>query len=503
MRHLPCWILLFSAGFSSVFVSGQGSGPQINQDREVDFEYCYLALNRHDDNENKQIDEDEFLDFAQDFGGNTECWAQVTELPLELLTVWNQLSCECRSRGGADDCCLNENAHIPISGVLESDPVLVEEQFFLTHACLQTDQAIISYCGPPPGPVIPGPPGAGTVPRSTGPAGLPTAAAIAIASSVGFLILLFFCCRRRFFLFAGAKDDDDEESSVSSDESSFGGERHLVTTEGGEMEDVPLDEEEGGGGLDADANKLKSVAQEEEESGDFGGARYGRSVEDGEWEDLEPPTRPAGYEQYDLPDKPDEQIKLKPVIIPPPPPDTEDPYELEHYVPDGGVVQHERTGEWSYDADGGWTPAEGAERQGREGVNSKYQRQQRPEAEIVDNRRQRHLESLGGAAIFDQLDEDPTESSAVDGDMFDWVIRSTLNTLDLNTLNQPAVDTEAPEPITEEPEPVEETEEPEPVEETEEPEPVEETEEPEPVEETEEPEPVEETEESEPVEDTP
>jgi hypothetical protein len=38
---------------------------------------------------------------------------------------------------------------------------------------------------------------------------------------------------------------------------------------------------------------------------------------------------------------------------------------------------------------------------------------------------------LGAGAIFDQLDGDePDQSLAAPDDMFDWVIRSTLNTLD-------------------------------------------------------------------------
>jgi hypothetical protein len=223
----------------------EGSGPQVNQDRVVDFAYCYVALARHDDNLNQRIDEVEYLDFAQDFGKNTECLGTLTELPLELRVVWNQLSCECRARGGAADCCLGPNAHIPVTGVgvSKQDPaILLEEQQFLRQACLRTDQAIITFCGPPPIPIIPGPPPAFPV-RSAGPTGLTKAekSGIIIAAIIAFLIC---CCpwRRRWIFCAGGKPDDssDESSSESEDESEDGGGmRHVVT-------------EEGGGDLDAD-----------------------------------------------------------------------------------------------------------------------------------------------------------------------------------------------------------------------------------------------------------
>jgi hypothetical protein len=50
---------------------------------------------------------------------------------------------------------------------------------------------------------------------------------------------------------------------------------------------------------------------------------------------------------------------------------------------------------------------------------------------VVDNWRQHHLDAYDGSAVFDQLEEEPTESTArAADDMFDWVIRSTLETLD-------------------------------------------------------------------------
>ena len=121
---------------------------------------------------------------------------------------------------------------------------------------------------------------------------------------------------------------------------------------------------------------------------------------------------------------------LRPVEKEPPPPPEEDPYALEHYVPDGGIVEYEREGEWAYDADGGWTPEEREERPPTEWDQQGYERQQVAAVPAVDNRRARHLDELGRSEIFDQLDEEQTEVVADADDMFDWVIRSTLTTLD-------------------------------------------------------------------------
>ena len=69
----------------------------------------------------------------------------------------------------------------------------------------------------------------------------------------------------------------------------------------------------------------------------------------------------------------------------------------------------------------------------KEWDHKKYQRGEQEQPEVVDNRRQRTLEAYGGGEIFDQLDEEVADSGgAAGGDMFDWVIRETLNTLDEN-----------------------------------------------------------------------
>lgn len=71
---------------------GFGSGPQANQDREVDFDYCYGAFSRHDTNGNQRVDQNEYLAFVQDLGNNTECLGNLELLPIEIMECWNQLS---------------------------------------------------------------------------------------------------------------------------------------------------------------------------------------------------------------------------------------------------------------------------------------------------------------------------------------------------------------------------------------------------------------------------
>jgi hypothetical protein len=363
----------------------------------------------------------------------------LTELPLELRVVWNQLSCECRGRGGAADCCLGPNAHIPVTGVgvSKQDPaILLEEQQFLRQACLRTDQAIITFCRPPPIPIIPGPPPAFPV-RSAGTTGLTKAekSGIIIAAIIAFLIC---CCpwRRRWIFCAGGKPDDssDESSSESEDDSEDGGGmRHVVTKEGGgDLDEEPSvagapDIEEGAAAEpDDDAMQLRAVG--EEEDGDFGGAGYGRTVEMPEYEEEGEP-RPTVYEQNALNSEPEIPI----VLLPIPGKSTEEedePYDLE-YVRDEGIVECEREGEWAYDADGGWTPEERAEKDPLEWDKNKYDRDVAEAPEPVDARRERALQAYDGGEVFDQLEQEFTEShTSQPDDLFDWVIQSTLNTLD-------------------------------------------------------------------------
>ncbi len=409
----------------------EGNGPQINQDRVVDFNYCYGSLGANDLDGNQRLNKAEFENFAQDFGGATECLGTLEELPIELLTVWNQLSCECAARGGERTCCYGDDANVPVTGINADDQFIVAEQQYLRQVCLRTDQAIVTYCGPPPPPIIPPPPG-GVFLLAPPPAVQETGLIVGLIFLVLFLLLPW---RRRWIFFAGGKDDDSESSESEDESEDAGGMRHVVTETPPVVEEAPPvvlasvpDVEEGDRAepLD-DAMQLRAVG--EEEDGEFGGASYGRTVQEPEYEEEGDPKKFV-YEQYELPVEPETPIALLP--IPPKIKEEEDePYDLEHYVPDGGIVEYEREGEWRYDADGGWIPEERPDKEPTEWDNKPYDRLQSEAPPPVDNTRQRHLEAYGTSAIFDRLEQDQPEAAGGPAlDMFDWVIQSTLNTLD-------------------------------------------------------------------------
>jgi hypothetical protein len=254
---------------------------------------------------------------------------------------------------------------------------------------------------------------------------------------LALLVLLLCCCRRRWCFFAGAKDDDDEDESSSEsevdEEVEGGGMRHLVTED-----DVPDDDAPkalAGDYADPDANRQALRSTEEDEDGMGGGVMYSRTVQEPEWEEDPDPPGPKVIEQYDPPPPPQEDFALKHIEKDPPPPPEEDPYALETYVPDGGIIDHERTGEWGYDADGGWTPEERATKDPSEWNRAGYEREEQVVAAVPDNRKARHLEAMGGGAIFDLIGDDEQVDAAApptpaSGDMFGWVISSTLTTLD-------------------------------------------------------------------------
>lgn len=409
----------------------EGSGATVNQDRVVDFNYCYSALAAHDVDGDQRLNKAEFENFAQDFGSATECLGPLNEMPIELLTVWNQASCECVARGGAQDCCLRDAASVPITGVNANDKFIVAEQQYLRQVCLRTDQAIVTYCGPPPPPIIPPPPiGVFLAP--------PPATTQSPAFIVGLIFLVLFVLlpwRRRLIFFAGGKDEDSESSESEDESEDGGGMRHVVTEAPAVEEEAPPavlasvpDIEEGDRAEpEDDAMQLRAVG--EEEDGEFGGTSFGRTVQEPEYEEEGDPKKFV-YEQYEAPEEPENPIALKPIPIIPKE-EEDEPYDLEHYVPDGGIVEYEREGEWRYDADGGWVPEEPEQKGPTEWDPHGYERAQAEAPPPVDNRRERHLEAYGAGEIFDLLEQDQPEAAGGPAiDMFDWVIQSTLNTLD-------------------------------------------------------------------------
>eukprot|EP00533_Pseudo-nitzschia_delicatissima_P002165 CAMPEP_0116097402 /NCGR_PEP_ID=MMETSP0327-20121206/10689_1 /TAXON_ID=44447 /ORGANISM="Pseudo-nitzschia delicatissima, Strain B596" /LENGTH=482 /DNA_ID=CAMNT_0003589157 /DNA_START=195 /DNA_END=1643 /DNA_ORIENTATION=- len=418
-------------------------GAAVNQDRVVDFQFCYGALQRADRNKDGRLENRDYLSFVQDFGSNTECLGDLLSLPvmpIELTACWNQLSCECRTRGGAPDCCERENAHLPLGGVNAVSPApsaqtrpqpaqesfIDHEQNFLKQTCLRTDQCIISYCGypPPPIPILP-PPTPLPVPKVEEAKFQPL--------WLLFLLLLLCCCCRRWFLCAAGKLDDEEDVEQAPP----------VTTT---MNNLPADEESGvppaipnkpgdyGGDFnDPDANRTTLMSTAVNEFGEGGGVRYYRVVQEPEYEEPPPPPEPKVIDQYDKGKPKGDDMKLKHVEKKPPPPPEEDPYALEHYEPEGGIIEHERKGEWSYEAEGGYQEEQQATKEASEWNRPGYDRAEQVAAIETDDRRNRNLDKYGGGAIFDHLDEtDEPPKGGESGNLLQWVFTKTLNTLDDN-----------------------------------------------------------------------
>ena len=421
-------------------------GPAVNQDREVDFDYCFGALQRADSNDDGRIETSDYLRFVQDFGQNTECLGDLLSLkvrPIELTACWNQLTCQCRSRGGAPDCCSEENAHLSLSGInaVDSAQSIEQEQNFLNQVCLRSDQCVISYCGYPPPPlppvipVIPIPPPPVVVPKET-PDPEPNYLWLLL------LLLLLCCCHRRWFLVPAGKADEDSDDEEDPEQAPPGpGDPTVMRSLPVDNDDeiaLPTVVEDGvddfeGDYNDPDANRMAMKSMAASELGEGGGVRYYRVVKEPEYEEPPPPPEPKVIDQYDKGLPPGDSMKLNHVEKPPPPPEEEDPYALEHFVPDGGVVEYERSGEWNYEADGGYTPEERAAKEGSEWNRPGFERAAVAAVVATDDRRDRNLDQYGGGAVFDHLDEtdEPVKKSA-GGNPLEWVFSKTLNTLDDN-----------------------------------------------------------------------
>jgi len=426
-------------------------GAAVNQDREVDFEFCFGALQRADTNNDGRLETADYLAFVQDFGSNTECLGDLMSLPvmpIELTACWNQLSCECRARGGAPDCCERENAHLPLGGLNAVDPApsgqtlpqppqepfIDQEQNFLKQSCLRTDQCVISYCGYPPPPIVPVPVIPTTPPTipSTIPPTIPTNEPNLLWLLL-LLLLLCCCCRRWILCAAGKLDDDDTEQAppASGIMSTLPAENEV---ESGLLPDIENKTDNfGGDHNDPDANRKTMMSTAASELGEGGGVRYYRVVQEPEYEEPPPPPEPKVIDQYDKRLPKGDDMKLRHVEKPPPPPPEEDPYALEHYEPDGGLIEHERTGEWSYEADGGFKAEERAANKKSEWNRSGYERGEVVDEIPTDDGKNRYLDEYDGGAIFDHLDEtDEPPKKGDSGNLLQWVFTKTLNTLDDN-----------------------------------------------------------------------
>ena len=143
-----------------------------------------------------------------------------------------------------------------------------------------------------------------------------------------------------------------------------------------------------------------------------GGVAYSRSVEKPEREEDPPPTPPGPKvtEQYD-PMKPSQDNMALMHDGKPPPPPVDNPYALEKYTPDGGIVEM-ADGEWKYDASGGWTTVDEDDSH-EEKLSARPRQKHEPEPIVIDARQDRHLDELSTGAVCDLLDEDDEASDSL------------------------------------------------------------------------------------------
>ena len=549
-RSTKSSLLLIALVAISFLVDGS-FGQDYNNDRVVEYDTCYEEMVRNDFNQDKKLDASEYFEFSRRFGGRSECWEEVGELPIELRSSFNQISCECLQRPNADpDCCKGDNANVPIQGASPlDDPSIVEEQLFLEQACLRTDQSIIAFCQPPPVAAIP-------IPGALTAAGLTSRQLIGlILGLLLLLLLLLLCCcwccgpagRKRKTKPEEDKEEPDKEPDVADQpdvetppapdadaaapralpsptepavvaalasvppgtddepppEDDQSGEPPDISEEQGVFEELdapedqlddvvddiesnpeevyedevvdssgefveevvgedepPLDEPDTPVAplplipppapmpdSDEDEDRVATADEEEEEDDGQVIRRGHRTIEGGDPE--EDGRRGLGEYEITEPEADDAGLKLRPIERPEiEAPD--DPYELEHYDPDGGIIDpqregewkyeadggvhsHEREGQWNYDADGGWNPEERGTKAPVEFDRTKYQRGVHEEVDPDDNRKQRRIEGFGDAALFGLLDEDASDEEniePVNDNMHDWVVPSFLDTLD-------------------------------------------------------------------------
>lgn len=137
-------------------------------------------------------------------------------------------------------------------------------------------------------------------------------------------------------------------------------------------------------------------------------------------------------EQHDLPPKPKESIKLRPVVRPPPPGWEGGPYSVAHYTPAGVIVKHERKGKWGYKADGGIAPEIRATTERTEPHLPKYVRPVKEEQADIDNRKQRTILRYDCSEIFREFDKDPDSHAAGFHGYSNRVVLESFNALNEN-----------------------------------------------------------------------
>jgi len=111
----------------------------------LDTQECYDALMEADvAPQDRRITADEYVTVVQLMGpeGFLAGVTDFADLPFRIKTTFTALACLCTRAGGAEDCCVGDNAHISNEGAAPGETPTPEQSAYLFTVCLATIRSI-------------------------------------------------------------------------------------------------------------------------------------------------------------------------------------------------------------------------------------------------------------------------------------------------------------------------------------------------------------------------
>ena len=144
---------------SSIFVgSALESAITVSSLLEID-EECYAPLYQSDLDGDGRVDRDEYVVFVNAISddyfasacrNNNPQKCNFDQLPLAVQSNFINLACLCERFGGADDCCVLDNAHIATDGAGPNDDPTNAQALYLFTVCRDTYTAVEEVRTPSP-----------------------------------------------------------------------------------------------------------------------------------------------------------------------------------------------------------------------------------------------------------------------------------------------------------------------------------------------------------------
>jgi hypothetical protein len=105
---------------------------------------CYPALEGADANQDRLVDQQEYVDFCKLMGpqGFLNGLQTFEDLPLQLQSNFFVLACLCKTDSGDDSCCVGDAAGIRADGAYEQDIPTPEQESYLFVVCSLTASAV-------------------------------------------------------------------------------------------------------------------------------------------------------------------------------------------------------------------------------------------------------------------------------------------------------------------------------------------------------------------------